>query len=520
MKTPPWLEFKRIAAELRSDSFHARSNGDGAEVPLQRGADGHLTSECAEGIADAVRKLAGGKSWLSRVKVVCAIPARGLIVRPLWLPAAPAAEIPRLLQLQIESEFPLPPDALAWGWIPRPASPEAPADGRQEVLVGAVRKEVTDELAAVLARVAAEVVFTPASLARVALVPTDTAAYSLLDLGPTQSELTVCESGTAPTIRLLSWGENQLAESSEKETEDGQPGGIDLVKRLVGMLPATAKRLPLFLSGKPLITERLAGLITAIPEFGGSVKCLSVPAAPGQTAAIAGLSQERTVQSASLPANGRTSRSPTTNEALIELRTKPAEVAGGSDRKLPRRPIIFAAALLLAVLFFPYAEALLLQPALARRIATLKTESTQLTTIDRELSFLQYLEQNQAPHLDAAFVIAQGTPPGARIETLNMNRQGEVSLSGWLRDPNQLGDFRLKLVNSGFFSTVVVEDQSPTPDRQRINFRINARWKDAAERAALNLGPEVPDPASAKSGASDLVAGPSSSPRPPPAVPQ
>lgn len=516
MKTPPWLEFKRMTAELRSDSFHARFNGAGAEVPIQRGSDGRLTSECAEGIADTLRKLAGGRSWLSRVKIVCAIPSRGLILRPLWLPTAPTAEIPRLLQLQIESEFPLPPDALAWGWIPRSASPGAPADGRQEVLVGAVRKEVTDELAAVLARVAAEVVFTPAALARAALVPAETPAYSVLDLGSVQSELTVCEPGTAPSIRLLLWGENQLVGRSEKEAEEEQPAAADSVERLVGLLPATVKRLPLFLSGKPLIASRLAERIAAIPEFDGSVKCLSVPAGPGQTAAIAGLSRDR----APSLGNGRTGRIPAANEALIELRTQPAEVAGGSDRKLPRRPLILAAALLLAVLFFPYAEALLLQPALARRIATLKAGSAQLATIDRELSFLQYLEQNQAPHLDAAFVIAQATPPGARIETLNMNRQGEVSLAGWLRDANQLGDFRLKLVNSGFFSTVVIEDQSPTPDRQRINFRINARWKDAAERAALDLGPEVPDPASATSGASNLVAGPSSSPRPPPAVPQ
>jgi Tfp pilus assembly protein PilN len=158
-----------------------------------------------------------------------------------------------------------------------------------------------------------------------------------------------------------------------------------------------------------------------------------------------------------------------------------------------------AAALLLAVLLAPYLEALLFQPALARRLAALKSESEQLAVIDRELSFLQFLEQNQSPHVDAVYVVANAIPQGSRIETMNLSRQGEVSLTGWLRDPNQLGEFRLQLINSGFFSTVVVEDQSPTPDRQRINFRITARWKDATERAALKLSPVTPDSVQAKS---------------------
>ncbi|MCW5557148.1 MAG: hypothetical protein KIT22_04855 [Verrucomicrobiae bacterium] len=507
MKAPSWLEFKQIAAELRSDAFFARSEGDGVEIPIQRGADGRLTPECAEGIAGALRKLAGGKSWFSRVRVICAIPSRGLIVRPLGLPAAPPAAVPGLLQLQIESEFPLPPDALAWGWIPRPTAPGTPAGGRQEVLVAAVRKEVTEELAAILSPVAAEVVFTPAALARAALVPADTAVYSLLDIGPAQSEFTVCEPGAAPAIRLLPWGENPLPESSEEPAGAGASASADSVKRLVAMLPEAARSLPLFLSGKPAISNRLRECFAEIPEFHGPVQSLGVPAAPGQTAAIAGI-------------HGGNGGASTAHGPWIELRTKPAEIAVGSERKLPRRPMVLAAALLFAVLLFPYAEALLFQPALARRIAVLKARSVPLGAIDRELSFLQYLEQNQAPHLDATFVIAQATPQGARIETLNMNRQGEVSISGWLRDPNQLGELRLKLVNSGFFSTVVVEDQSPTPDRQRINFRINARWKDAADRAALNLGPAPPDPGSAKPGVSNLVAGPSSTPQPPPVMPQ
>ena len=68
-----------------------------------------------------------------------------------------------------------------------------------------------------------------------------------------------------------------------------------------------------------------------------------------------------------------------------------------------------------------------------------------------------------------------------------MNRRGDLALRGFMRDSQQVVDFRSKLINSGFFSTVVVEEQNPTPDRQRINLRISAQWKSAPGRESLPL---------------------------------
>ena len=47
----------------------------------------------------------------------------------------------------------------------------------------------------------------------------------------------------------------------------------------------------------------------------------------------------------------------------------------------------------------------------------------------------------------------------------------------------------------GWIAIVVVEDQTPTPDRQRVNVRINAQWKQAEARTAptrLNRPPVRP----------------------------
>ena len=62
----------------------------------------------------------------------------------------------------------------------------------------------------------------------------------------------------------------------------------------------------------------------------------------------------------------------------------------------------------------------------------------------------------------------------------------------------QVTDFRAKLIASGFFSNVSVEEQSPTPDRQRVNLRMIAQWKPAAARNSLAFGPTASEIEQAK----------------------
>lgn len=512
-----------VFVEFRAASFHARTGSAGVDLPVEREADGRLTPASSERITVALKELLAGKALFSRVKLCCALGSRGLILRPISLPSAAPDEVTRLLQLQIESEFPLPPDELAWGWIPLPEKHASiGASGHREVLIGAVRKSVIDEHVALLKPLGAELLFTPAALARTAPIPPDQSAFAMLDLGSRQSELTLCESGVAPSVRLIPWGENRLFDpladrlgKTRNEVsallasfQDGSAGpGIisalnEAVAQLNDALPASARTAPLWISGPPVPAALVARLLTG--RWGAHPpRVLEIPQGPGCTAAISGMARSLT------PTNGSPAPS------LLSLQTTfPSDAPERVSARFPRRSLAVAAALLAVALALPYLEALLFKPRLARRLAALKADDAQLATIDRELSFLRFLEQHQAPHLDATYVIAQAAPPGTRVETVSINRQGEVALTGFLRDLAQVGDFRLKLINSGFFSTVVIEDQSPTPDRQRINFRMTARWKDPAERESLSIGPVLPNPATNTPAASN-AAPVSVAPKPP-----
>ena len=146
-------------------------------------------------------------------------------------------------------------------------------------------------------------------------------------------------------------------------------------------------------------------------------------------------------------------------------------------------------ALVVALLLLPYAEALLLKPHLAKKVASFKAEAGRLKVIDRELDFLRDLKQSQPPYLDALFIFSKSVPPGTHFDALSLNSHGVVSLRCAFRDGQQVADFRTKLIDSGFFASVTVEEQAPTPDHQRVNVRISAQEKPTAQLLALSVGP-------------------------------
>src|SRR5580700_10732222 len=167
----------RMAAGLFIDigqsSLQAVQGEDVFAFPLERGENGRLTDLCRERLTVSLRGFLGQKSGVTGRSAFCAVGARGVSMRRLSLPASPEEELQRVLRLQIESEFPLSPDELAWGSRPT-GPPKAPAAGgpaRQELLVVAVKKEVLEDYTGVLTACGVVPVFTLAALARAELQP-------------------------------------------------------------------------------------------------------------------------------------------------------------------------------------------------------------------------------------------------------------------------------------------------------------------------------------------------------------
>ena len=497
-----------VYLEIGQSSLKALKGGAGLELPLERRPNGRLSEACKNTLTLGLQGFLKQELWQPRLRALCAVGARGVSLRRLTLPASTKENLRKLLLLQIESEFPLPPDALAWGYRQLPmadlpgahARHDQPAsNGKQDFLVVAVKKEVIQEYWEILSGCGVTPVFTLAGMARSSLRPQSLGACALLDIGRCHSELMSFDNGVPTAVRILPWGGESLTHAIEQGLGIGRDEAEKLKLRwaqeslpdaevrrkvqaaleaeldsLVGAINGHWTGQTVYLSGKSARLKELSSQLAR--RLGAGVNCESLepPAGEGRSAATVGLKTAAESGGECPP---------------LVIQLTPTNGTAGPARRNSLKWAVVAALLGLGLLAFPYGEALLLKSRLARKLAAIQADKARLTTIDRELDFLRYLKQSQPPYLDALFLLAKAAPQGARFDSLSMNRRGDLSLRGSMKDSQQVVGFRSKLIESGFFANVVVEEQTPTPDRQKVNLRISAQWKPVGERASLTIGP-------------------------------
>jgi hypothetical protein len=409
-------------------------------------------------LAVALKIFLQPKSWPSRPRGVCAINARGVSVRKFSLPAGAKEQFHQRLRLQIESEFPLSPDELAWGYQQLGSATNG-IGAKQDLLVAAVKKEVVADYQEVLLASGTYPIFTLAALARNSLCTQPAEAHALLDIGDQQSELTIFEKGVPTISRIIFWdGKNVTGAGSEK------------LDALAQTIKSSSSGTKIFISGNK-ISENFPAQLAKI--LGEGWKCERLEITDGKnSAAIAGL-KKLTGSNGELP---------------LAIRVKQTSTANLSTPDV-KKWLVRAAVLIVALLLLPYFEALLFKSHLAKKVSAYQAEAVRLTTIEREQDFLRYLKQNQPPYLNALFVFSKSTPPGTHFDALTMNSHGEVSMRASFRDGSQVSDFRSKLIASGTFANVTVEEQTPAPNGQQVNVRMTAQWKPGAQWPSVAQNP-------------------------------
>jgi hypothetical protein len=329
------------------------------ETPLDRLSDGRLTPNCKERLKTEFRSLFGHQLIQPRIQVFCAIDARGLSVRRLKLPATTNEECRRLLLLQIESDFPVPPEELAWGFlrVPPDFSPlDAPATNQQEVVLAAVKKQSLQDYVEVFSACGAKVVFTPAAMACGLLCPKEPGISGQLTFGLIQSEFMTMLDGMPSALRVLPWGEQELSktEGDSADTQDAamkRNGQLTLaVNRLADFFPPASVGRALFLLGGKPRQEELGPMLAQ--RLG--VRCEAISYRDSELSpAIAGLLKATLKGIPLLSLHAELESSKTSTKLIAAARQKWA---------------LSAAALVLAALLFPYLEAFLCKPRLAHKL--------------------------------------------------------------------------------------------------------------------------------------------------------
>ena len=429
--------------EIGSGSLKAVCENRGVEILLERGADGTLTTASRGKVIAELGKFIGRKSWQRQVRAVCGIRAQGVLLREISLPAAAAEDFENVLRLQIENEFPLSPDELAWG-----GRDVSQGGTRRRILVAAVRKKTIEEYANILGAAGAKAEFTVAALAREALCPQPEIPHALVEIGTEHSELVTFENHVPTGLRVLTTGED-----------------------LVGAIKKHTLAKIIFVSGELEMLEKHFFKLSAAMDC----RRLELAAGPGNSAAVLGLK-----------------KSTFDEGAWLRLQTKPKPAKNGFSLRLPENRfwLVRAVVLLAVLLLFPLAEILVVKPFLQWRVDAFEKRRLAFNSVvEPESKFLLFLKQNQPPYLDALYLFSKAAPPGCHLDSLAVNQHGEISIKAAMPGAQSVTDFREKLIASGFFANLTVEEQTPIPNQPRVNVRMTAQWKPAGLRRAVTVPP-------------------------------
>jgi Tfp pilus assembly PilM family ATPase len=467
----------QVFIEFKEGSVHALDGLDGAEFPLERDANGRISAPSKAAVANGLRGFLQRNGIVGQRSAVCAVPARGVTFRTVALPAGVKKEdTNRLLAMQIEAQFPVPPSELAWGYT-RIAiengngrsdgmslangleGSSAGTKGQAEFFIAAIKRELIEDYTALLSSCGISAQFTVAALARAGAqngsvhAAGGTRSLGILEVGVERSELLVFDERSVPALRVINWG--------QKQADQPQALRASLPTDHAGTIYISSVHVPPQTVASQLAVSRRA-------------EVLPVPSGQGITAATHGL-------------------------RTLSERGTPMLLLGAPEQRAEKKPVAqhwkwaaLAAVLLLAAFSLRYAEAMLFRSQLTGKLEELSKYRKTLPNLEREVSFLNFIKTNQPPYLDTVAVIASAAPAGTKLDQLLVARRGDVSLRGSVQDPQGPEKFRTKLIDSGFFSKVVVEEQGPASqqDRNKINFRISGVLKPEGTRKVLP--PEPP----------------------------
>jgi hypothetical protein len=439
--------FTRPAAamivEITDVVIHLASRERTLDLPVDRDATRALNQTSADAFRSALQSLGGSG------QVICLLPARGVSVRRMALPASTPEEIERLLPLQIDAQFPLSSEELAWGYTALSASvPSREGKPLKEFVVAAVKKESVQQYRQIISSAGFAPVFGIAALARHALCAHPPAKFGLLEVGPSKSELLTSDESGPATLRVLAMGGEGDASAEPLLAALRNNGAVEKI----------------FVGGKgaAIWSARIAPSIPSEP----------LALSSGQSTAIAGAKE--------MFRRGQ--------DPLFIHDTREAV-------RIERAPSHWKWAALAAVLIgisfaIRYAEPIVRRGRVLKAMSELQSIQSKLPKVDRELAFLQFIKTNQPSYVEVVGVLAGSVQPGTTFDGLTINRRGETSIRGKAQNGQAVGSFRTKMIDSGFFSNVVIDEQTPGQNNQNVTFRMTAQLWPEGQRKVPPKPPE------------------------------
>lgn len=414
----------------------------------ESGQSRRLSSDTRQ-VNEELGKVIASQSNLIRTRPECLvfIPLRGISFRHMELPGDTGGDIRQMVALQLEQDLPLPLSEFSWGCF----QGDKTAEGNTPVVAGLVRKGAPGIKLPELNVHKARIILVPGIIeaGRIFARTSDHKSFDLIHIEEKSTEWTSWSEGCPKESRTLGISQSVWERPGGSEMEEliRQCGSGNLYVLGTGAAPMGSWRafhewvssIQPELKVHPLVTSDNG--MQPLLEFIGEHK------------------------SAVHPADVLWLENDPLAEATKNRQYRKEELTKWSA---------ITVCLLLCVAGLRYIEPLLHFKSTESQLKAVQAQLKIIPEIDREVGFLQMMDNNFLPFESVIPAICSSVNAQFQLTELTMNRRGEVNISADVKNADQIGEYRRKLMGSGFFKSVTVESQTPDPKKKNIAVRIRA----------------------------------------------
>ncbi len=482
------------------------SDGERAiEIELKRDSRGRLDNDCRRAVVDRMQEFLNGQTgpaW-------CAIPSRGVSLRAIDLPPVADTDSAQMLALQVEREFPMGSDQLAWGYrLDSVNGTNGTIPSHPRATLVALRRDALEDYRTLFSECGLDVTFTLGALAAAELAESNSGTDAVLDLGRSHSELLIRTEACATSVRTVAWGGDrvtraiaeglgidfELAEEHKIAWSEGRPDGDERITSVVSLCvqseladlsrllqeawhssdgDSKARRAPevVFLAGRG---RRLRGIDDAVKRtFDEASVVTLIPEADD--------ADDSTVSAATLGLRRGTS---------IALDSGTAGATSSPENGPTRIPVgwIAAVVVLSALAFFlPKVEPLTKLDEVERKLSAAQASLGSLPSVSIDHRFLDHLDRHQLPSLLVLHDLFAVSPGNLQFREFTVDQSGAVVFRGVVGTRDEVYAIRNGMIDRRWFTAIELPEVGPVKNGSGIEFRITARLTKKSDRVPIVL---------------------------------
>ena len=128
--------------------------------------------------------------------------------------------------------------------------------------------------------------------------------------------------------------------------------------------------------------------------------------------------------------------------------------------------------LIIIVLSLRYIEPYYKSGQIDLELNALQEQVKWIPEVDKEVSFLQMVDNNLITFEGVIPIISSAVDPQFQLSEIILNRRGDLNITATVKSADQISSIRKKLMETKFFTSIVVESQNPDSKKKNISLKL------------------------------------------------